>query len=88
MQVHADMGRELLEKRASILNILAKSPHAMELWQIWERGYMFVILDISDVHVTYDMNFLPSGWHLAQDRYKLKDLSLWMTTDVTTVTCK
>ncbi|KIM76109.1 hypothetical protein PILCRDRAFT_78099, partial [Piloderma croceum F 1598] len=56
VQVHADMGRELLEKQASIHTILAKSPHALELWQIWERGYI--------------------GWHLAQDRYKLKDLDL------------
>jgi hypothetical protein len=56
VQVHADMGREVLEERTSILTILAKSPHAMELWQIWERGYI--------------------GWHLAQDRYKLKDLGL------------
>ena len=46
VQVHAEMGRELLEKRASILTILAQSPRAMEIWQIWERGYMFVILDI------------------------------------------
>ncbi|KIM72700.1 hypothetical protein PILCRDRAFT_81671, partial [Piloderma croceum F 1598] len=56
VQVHADMGRELLEKWASIHTILAKSPHALELWQIWECGYI--------------------GWHLAQDRYKLKDLDL------------
>ena len=45
VQVHADMGQELLKKQASILFILAKSPHAIELWEIWEHGYMFVILD-------------------------------------------
>jgi len=56
MQVFADMGHEMLKKRASILTVLAKSPRALEIWQIWERGYI--------------------AWHLAQDRYKLKDLGL------------
>ena len=46
MQVFAGLGHEMLEKRASILTILAKSPRAMEIWQIWERGYMFVIIEI------------------------------------------
>ncbi|KAF8236723.1 terpenoid synthase [Tricholoma matsutake] len=56
MQVLGDMGRELLDVRASILAVLAKSPRSIEIWQNWERGYI--------------------AWHLAQDRYKLKDLGL------------
>lgn len=42
MQVLGDMGRELLDVRASILAVLAKSPRSIEIWQNWERGYMFV----------------------------------------------
>jgi hypothetical protein len=62
MQVHAEMGRELLEKRASILTILAQSPRAMEIWQIWERGYMFVILDILMIMLlTISIFFLVGG---------------------------
>ena len=38
------MEREAHEKRAVILTILAKSPRAKELWQIWERGYVLVIV--------------------------------------------
>jgi hypothetical protein len=62
VQVHADMGREVLEERTSILTILAKSPHAMELWQIWERGYMFVILDfLMFMSLTIWIFFLVGG---------------------------
>jgi hypothetical protein len=53
MQVFANVGHEMLGKRASILAILAKSPRAMEIWQIWERGYMFVIVEITKEHFIY-----------------------------------
>jgi hypothetical protein len=42
MQVLTDIGRELLEARASIFAVLAKSPRAAETWQIFERGCMCV----------------------------------------------
>jgi hypothetical protein len=42
MQVLSDIGRELLEVRASIFAVLAKSPRALEAWQNYERGYMYV----------------------------------------------
>ena len=48
MQVLADIGRELLEARASIFAVLAKSPRAAETWQIFERGCMCVFF-ISDI---------------------------------------
>jgi hypothetical protein len=44
MQVLTDIGRELLEVRASVFAILTKSPRAAELWQIFERGVMCVFI--------------------------------------------
>ena len=46
MQVLTDIGRELLEVRASIFAILTKSSRAAEVWQIFERGVMCVYIDI------------------------------------------
>jgi len=44
MQVLTDIGRELLEARASIFAVLAKRPRAAATWQTFERGCMYVFL--------------------------------------------
>ena len=48
MQVLTDIGRELLEVRASIFAILTKSSRAAEVWQIFERGTMCVHIEIDE----------------------------------------
>lgn len=75
IQVLTDIGRELLEARASIFAVLAKSPQAAEIWQIFERGCMCVFFRLGYDRLTYVI-FFSSAWHLGQDRYKLKDLGL------------
>lgn len=74
MQVLTDIGRELLEARASIFAVLTKSPRAAETWWIFERGCMCVLFP----NKIRGSNLLTifSAWHLGQDRYKLKDLGL------------
>jgi hypothetical protein len=47
MQVLDDLGRELLEMRASIYAILARCPRAAETWQMFERGFMCVFIGSS-----------------------------------------
>lgn len=42
MLVFTDVARALLDARASIFDVLAKSPRAAEIWQIFERGCMCV----------------------------------------------
>jgi hypothetical protein len=49
MQVLADIGRELVDVRASIFAVLAKSPRTAETWQIFERGYLCVFLEITRI---------------------------------------
>ena len=45
MQVLTDIGRELLQTRASIFAVLAKSPPAAEIWLTFERGCMCVSIE-------------------------------------------
>jgi hypothetical protein len=54
MQVLTDIGRELLEARASIFAVLAKSPRAAETWQTFERGCMYVLCskNIAEIDLT------------------------------------
>jgi hypothetical protein len=73
MEVLNDIGRELLEARASIYAVLAKSPRAAETWQNFERGCMCVFFENPSNHI---IHIIYSVWHLSQDRYQLKDLDL------------
>jgi hypothetical protein len=61
--------------RGSVYAILTKSPRAAEIWQTFERGVMYVLLQIYEQLISY-ATFFYSAWHLEQERYKLKDLGL------------
>jgi hypothetical protein len=56
MQVLTDIGHELLEVRASIFAVLTKYPRAAELWQTFERGTMWVLIENYEDQITDNIN--------------------------------
>jgi Trichodiene synthase (TRI5) len=83
LQVLADMRDDLRVSRDTINRVLSPSPDALRKWQVFERGYVWVTpnsayYEVANASLTDCVQ--RSGWHLAQDRYKLKDLDIWVVT--------
>jgi hypothetical protein len=73
LTIIAKMEKELQMSRKTIYTALKHCPHAIDVWCMWELGYVCVPLDNV---ILGNLMICCREWHLAQQRYKLRDLGL------------